>query len=121
MGDLIYPKARISIGGGDLQDVTNLKTMSTNNSKQVHTILQQGAGVTEGVKESTVSWDSVISQEGFERDYVNLLDTAVIFQLRVKLPGVTLTYEGVLVSLDVEGPLDDSIKLSCSFVGSKLE
>ncbi len=121
MGELIYPKARISLGGGDLQDVTNLKANSTNNAKQVHTILQQGAGITEGVKESTISWDSVISSEGFERDYVNLLDTAVIFQLRVKIPGLTLTYEGTLKTIDLEGPLDDSIKLSCEFVGAKLE
>lgn len=121
MGDLIYPKARISIGGGDLQDVTNLKPTSTNNAKQVHTILQQGAGITQGVKESTVTWDSVISQEGFERDYVNLLDTGVIFQLRVKIPGQTLTYEGTLKTISLEGPLDDSIKLSCEFIGAKLE
>ena len=119
-GELNYPKARMSIGGGDLRDVTDFKSMSTNNAKQVHTIIQQAAGVTQGTKESTVSWNSVISEEGFERDYVNLIDTGVIFQIRVKLPLLTLTYVGVLKSIDVEGPLDDSIKLACEFVGARI-
>ncbi len=72
MGDQIYPRGRIALGNGELIDVTNVKVTHTNNAKQVHTIRQKGAGITLGVEETTVSYDSVVGADGQERDYFNL-------------------------------------------------
>lgn len=118
MGDLVYPRGRITVGSGDLIDVTNIKITTTNNAKQVHTILQKGAGITLGVTETTVTFDSVISEDGQERDYFTLVQTGVISQLRIKLPLETITVEGTYKTRDFELPLDDSIKLSMEFVGA---
>jgi hypothetical protein len=117
MGDKVYPRGRIAVGSGDLIDVTNVKVTTTNNAKQVHTILQKGAGITLGVEETTVSFDSVISEDGQERDYFTLVKTGRISQLRIKLPLETITVEGTYKTRDFELPLDDSIKLSMEFVG----
>lgn len=117
MGDKVYPRGRIAVGSGDLIDVTNIKVTTTNNAKQVHTILQKGAGITLGVEETTVTFDSVISEDGQERDYFALVKTGRIGQLRIKIPGETLTVEGSYKTRDFELPLDDSIKLSMEFVG----
>ena len=117
MGDLVYPRGRIAIGSGDLIDVTNIKITTTNNAKQVHTIIQKGAGITLGVEETNVSFDSVISEDGQERDYFTLVKTGVISQLRIKLPLETITVEGSYKTRDFELPLDDSIKLSMEFIG----
>ena len=117
MGDKVYPRGRIAVGSGDLIDVTNIKVTTTNNAKQVHTILQKGAGVTLGVEETTVTFDSVISEDGQERDYFALVKSGRITQLRIKIPGETLTVEGTYKTRDFELPLDDSIKLSMEFIG----
>jgi len=121
MGDKIYPRGRIALGNGDLIDVTNIKVTTKNNAKQVHTIAQKGAGITMGVEETTVSYDSVISEDGQERDYFQLVKTGKIVQLRIKLPGETITVQGVYASRDFELPLDDSIKLSCEFIGHMVD
>lgn len=117
MGTKRYPRGRIATGAGDLIDVTNIKVDTTNNAKQVHTIIQKGAGVTLGVEETTVSFDSVVSEDGQERDYYALVKSGRITQLRIKLPGETITVEGSYKSRGFELPLDDSIKLSLEFIG----
>lgn len=117
MGDKVYPRGRLAIGSGDLIDVTNVKVTTTNNAKQVHTIIQKGAGITLGVEETTLSFDCVISEDGQERDYFALIKSGVISQARIKVPGETMTIEGTYKTRDFELPLDDSIKLSMEFVG----
>lgn len=117
MGDKVYPRGRIATGSGDLIDVTNIKVNTTNNAKQVHTIIQKGAGVTLGVEETTVSFDSVVGEDGQERDYFFLVKSGRIGQVRIKIPGETMTVEGAYKTRDFELPLDDSIKLSLEFIG----
>lgn len=113
----IYPRGRIALESGDLIDVTNVKIDHTNNAKQVHTIRQKGAGITMGVEETTVSYDIVVSEDGLERDYINFVKRGRIKQLRMKVPGETITVNGVFQSQSYELPLDDSIKLSMTFIG----
>ncbi len=117
MGQNVYERGRIAVGSGDLIDVTNIKVSTTNNAKQVHTILQKGAGITLGVEETNVSFDSVIAQDGQERDYFALVKTGKISTLRIKLPKETITVEGAYKTRDFELPIDDSIKLMMEFVG----
>lgn len=121
MGDKIYPRGRIALGNGDLIDVTNIKYTHTNNAKQVHTIRQKGSGIVLGNEESTISYDCVVSEDGAERDYFQLVKTGRIVQLRVKVPGETITVQGTYKTRDFELPLDDSIKLSMEFVGHTVD
>lgn len=113
----IYPRGQIALDSGDLIDVTNVKLDHTNNAKQVHTIRQKGAGITLGIEETTISFDCVISEDGPERDYFNFVKKGRVKQLRMKVPSLTFTVNGVFKDQSYELPLDDSIKLSMSFVG----
>lgn len=117
MGDKRYIRGQIALASGDLIDVTNVRVSHTNNAKQVHTIRQKGAGIALGVEETTVSFDAVISEDGQERDYFALVKKGTIAQLRIKLPGETITVQGAFQSRDFDLPLDDAIKLSMNFVG----
>ena len=121
MGNKIYPRGRIALGNGDLIDVTNVTVSTTNNAKQVHTLRQKGSGITMGVEETTVSYDSVVSETGQERDYFQLVKGGKIVQLRIKVPGETITVEGTYKTRGFELPLDDSIKLSMEFVGHAVD
>jgi hypothetical protein len=113
----IYPRGQIALGSGDLIDVTNVKHDITNNAKQVHTIRQKGAGITLGTEESTVSFDIVVSEDGLERDWYNLLKKGEISQVRLKIPGETITVNGAVKDIGTELPLDDAIKVSVTFIG----
>jgi len=117
MGEKIYPRGRIALGNGDLIDVTNVKVMHTNNSKQVHTMNRPGSGIVMGNEETNITYDAVVSEEGQERDYFALVKTGKIVQLRVKVPGETITVKGTYKSRSFELPLDAEIKLSLEFNG----
>ncbi len=113
----IYPRGRIAMTTGDLVDVTNVKIDTTNNAKQVHTIRQKGAGITLGNEETTVTFDIVVSEDGEERDWLEALKKGLIKQLRLKIPGRTMTVDGAIKQLSTELPLDDAIKQSVTFIG----
>lgn len=118
MGDRQFPRGRIALGNGDLIDVTNVKLMHTNNSKQVHTMNKSGTGVVKGNEETTISYDCVVSETGQERDYFTLVKSGKIVQVRLKLPLETITVEGAYKTRSFDLPTDDSIKLSLEFIGS---
>jgi hypothetical protein len=118
---LIYPRGQIAMGNGDLIDVTNVKLDHSNGAKQVHTIRQKGAGITLGVEESTTSFDAVVSEDGPERDYMKMLKRGDIKQIRLKIPGETITINGTVSARSLEIPLDDAIKYSITFIGHILD
>lgn len=113
----IYPRGYIAMGNGDLIDVTNVKIDHTNNAKQVHTIRQKGAGITLGNEETSVSFDAVVSEDGPERDYLTILKNGTIKQIRIKIPGETISINGTVSQLSKELPLDSEIKFSITFIG----
>lgn len=117
MAENTYPRGQIALGTGDLLDVTNVKITHNNGAKQVHTIRKKGAGISLGVEETTVTYDTVISQDGQERDYFALVKKGTIKQLRLKVPGETITVTGAYQSRDFELPLDAPIKQSLAFIG----
>lgn len=114
---LIYPKAFIAQGNGDLVQVTNFSITLTNNAKQVHTLRKKGAGITLGTQESTVSFDFVIDEDGPERNYWRDVMAGTIRQLRAKGPNVSWTLNGAYQSCDLDAPLDDATKGSATFIG----
>lgn len=117
----LFAKAFLAQGNGDLVRVTNFQVTTTNNGKQVHTLREDGAGVTLGVRESSVSFDFVVGENGFERNYVKDIQDGKIVQLRAKFPGgKVLTLNGIYTNVSLDAPLDDAVKGSMSFVG-KLE
>jgi hypothetical protein len=115
---LVYPQAFLAQGNGDLLQVTNFAATLTNNGKQVHTLRRKGAGVTLGTQESSVTFDAAIDEDGPERNYWRDVMRGLIRQLRVKAPGgKVLTLNGIYTQCDLDGPLDDATKVSCTFIG----
>ena len=118
---LLYPQSFLAMGNGDLVQVTDFRATLTDNSKQIHTLRQKAAGITQGVEESTVTFNASIDEDGSERDYWRLVQRKIVKQLRVKAPGgKTLVYNGKFTTVDLDGPLDDATKIACTFIG-KLE
>ena len=114
----LFAKSFIAQGNGDLVRVTNYNVKFTNNGKQVHTLREDGAGVTLGVRESTISFDFVVGENGFEREYIKDIQDGKIVQLRAKIAGgKVLTHNGIYTTISLDAPLDDATKGSIEFVG----
>lgn len=112
-----YPKSRISMDSGDLVDVTNLSYEITDGSKQVHTLRKKGAGFTQGVEETKVTFDAVVSELGEEFDGISNVKHPVEKQIRIKIPGRTITVNGKFDSMKLDNGTDAEIKASYSFIG----
>lgn len=117
----IYSRGFIAMGNGDLLTVTNVKFDLKNNAKQVHTLRREGDGIFFGPQETTVSFDFVINEEGPERDWFALVQKKQIKQLRLKIPGKTITVNGAFGSVSVEFATDNEIKGSAEFMGKTEE
>ena len=118
---LVFPQSYLAMGAGDLVQVTDFRATLNNKGKQVHTQRRTGAGVVKGKHESTVTFNSVIDEDGPEREYWRFVQKGTIKQIRVKIPsGRVLTYNGMFTVCDLDGPLEDATKVSVTFIG-KLE
>lgn len=119
---LLYPQAYLAMENGDLAQVTDFRVSLTNGAKVQHTLRRKGAGISFGNEEASVTFNFVIDEEGMERGYVRMLQKKQIKQLRAKLPGGdTLTINGAVGQLDLDGPLDDATKGAVTFVGKTEE
>lgn len=121
MGDLNYPKGKLAIEGGELQDVTNVDVSFEDGAKTVHTKRNNGkaSGVVSGTKSCTVSFTMAISEEGFERDFLGKWDKEESIEARFKFPGgLTIVVNGKYTKPSAKGPIDSFVEFNISIIGS---
>ncbi len=112
-----YPKARISQGPGELFDATDITVTYADGEKAVSTLRKNNAGSTSGARTSSISYSSAISEEGFERDYMQNYHKRKVLQYRIKLPGGTiLTHEGRLSNPVINSTVDGEVKFTVTVV-----
>ena len=115
-----YPRGQIGVGSGDLQQCTSVEVTKTNNAKVLHTLRRNGAGVVKGNVAVAFSGETVIDEDGPERDYFDLVDNGEAQNVRIKLPGaVTKTIIGVISEAKVRLTLEEGVLYSFSGVGSQ--
>lgn len=117
----IYPRGQISMGAGDLVDVTNVSFSYTHNAKSKTTLKRPFAGVVLGAEEFSGKFDSIVSAAGLERDYFARVKSGETVPARIKLPGLTVGIDVTLVSIDGELPEDDACKLTINFLGKRTD
>lgn len=114
----IFPQSYLAMENGDLVQVQDFKITTSNKGKQVHTQRRTGAGVVKGKTETTITFNSVIDEDGIERNYLRFVQKGTIKQIRAKCPGgLVLTVNGMFTTCDIDGPLEDATKVSCTFIG----
>jgi hypothetical protein len=112
-----YPKARISLGPGDLIDVTDVTLTYEDGEKIVATLRQNPAGSTHGTRSVTCAFNSALSQEGFERDWLGKYRKREKVEARLKLPGKTIVIVGRLTKPTINSSVDDFIKFGVTIIG----
>ena len=121
MGEpLTYPKGRIAVEGGELQDCYDISGSITDGKKTVSTMRGGGmaSGVVSGSKSASITFKSAISKEGFERDYLGKHQRDETVQARFKFPGKTITVNGQWTNPTWASNIDGFIDFTITIIGS---
>jgi hypothetical protein len=117
-----YPKGRIAIQGGELQDAFDIALTFEDGKQTVHTFRGKGManGMTTGKKKSTVTFKSAVSANGMERAYMEDWNSNKKINVRVKIPGKTITINGNYTkpnfgSMNVDNFIEFSISVEGKF------
>lgn len=119
-----YPKGHIAVEGGELQDAYDLNLVFEDGETDVHTFGGGGEakGSTSGKKKGTLTFKSAISEAGFERDYFGRYKKRKVTNVRVKVPGksisITGRYRSPSITSNVDGFIDFSIVIAGKWTDS---
>ena len=112
-----YPRGQVAFGAGDLQQATDAKFHFENGAK-VQGTLRGRTGITTGVRKATVSFSTLVDENGPERDWVKKVKQGKIEQARFKFPGgVTYTIKCTASSVEGETTLEDGVHMHVELVG----
>lgn len=114
---LDYPKGRIAQGAGDLQDAQDINLAYTDGEKHVHTLRRNAAGSTTGGRGVTLTFKSAISENGFERNYMENYRKRRVIQYRVKVPGDEFIVVGRISEPNIVSNVDGHIEFTVKIVG----
>lgn len=91
-----YPHGKIAVEGGELQDAYDVSVTFEDSEKDIHTFANAGqpTGSVGGHRKGSVTFKSKISKRGFERDYLGRWNRRQVTQVKVKVPGKTVTITG---------------------------
>ncbi len=114
-----YPLGQISIGSGSLRQCTNFEFDYSRTAKLKHTLREpNGAGITKGSASVTFSGETVIDEDGPERNYFDMVDTGSAQQCRVKLPGaITKTINGVITRIRTRLDVEEGVMITFEGTG----
>lgn len=114
---LDYPKGRIALGSGDLNDVSDFTLAYQDGEKHVNTLRKNGAGSTSGPRNCTLSVTAKISEAGFERDYMQNYRRRRPLLFRLKVADDTFSIKGRLSTLQIVANVDGEITFTFTVIG----
>lgn len=112
-----YPKGRCALGPGDLIDVFDWSFEGEDGETIVATIRANPSGSTFGKRSGKLTIQSAIGHAGFERDWFGKWQKREVVELRLKVPGITITVTGRLTQPRVTGNVDNFINFTVSVIG----
>jgi hypothetical protein len=114
-----YPKGQIAVNGGNLQDAFDIQVKFDDGETDVHTLRNGGmaAGSTGGKRKCEITFKSAIGQEGFERDYMGNHSKRKVVNVRVKVPGKTISVTGRFRQPSISSNLDGFIEFTVTIGG----
>jgi hypothetical protein len=116
-----YPKARVSIEGGDLIDCYDAALTYTDGEKTVSTLRQNPGGSTGGARSVSLMLKSAISEAGFERDFFGHYKKRKVVQARVKISGKTFVVTGRFTSPTINSNVDNFVDFGINLLGKAVE
>jgi len=114
---LDYPKGQVALGPGDLLDCADITIAFEDGEKVLATLRMNPAGSTHGMRSASATYKSLISKEGFERDYMTKYRKREVIQLRLKVPGMVFSCVGRFSKPQIVANVDNAIEFTITIVG----
>jgi hypothetical protein len=116
-----YRTGRIAVEGGDLQDAYDISVSFTDGNKTVATGSSADiSGVFIGPKGIEVSWNSKISEDGFERDYLGKYRKGATIQVRLKLADADIVCVGKYTQPSFKFASESEIEFTIKLIGKQV-
>lgn len=112
-----YPKGKVAMGGGDLMDAADITISCEDGEKVLATLRMNPAGSTHGIRSASATFKSLISEDGFERDYMTKYKKRTPVQVRLKVPGMVFTVTGRLSKPQIVANVDNAVEFTVTVVG----
>jgi hypothetical protein len=112
-----YPSGQIQMGSGDLQDAISGDFTIENNAKNVHTLRRNAAGYVIGVVDASGNLSVVVSENGPEKEYVQMVNAGRPVAMRYKMPLISGNFTGVAKTAKVAFKVGEAIQLDFSVIG----
>lgn len=119
---LRFPRGQIAISG-DLRQATDAEFTFTNGAVLRHTLRSTDgpAGFTQGNKEVSGSVNTIISEDGIERDYLDFAKTLEGKRFQFKTPLSTYVIEGVVQSVTIRLVQDNAVEANVTLIGTLVD
>lgn len=114
---LDYPKGSVGFEAGDLVDCADITISIEDGEKVLATLRMNPAGSTHGMRSGTATFKSLISNEGFERDYMTTYRKRKVVKIRLKVPGLVFSCVGRLSKPQIVANVDNAIEFTISVMG----
>ena len=114
---LDYPKGVVAMGSGDLLDAADITIAFEDGEKVMATLRMNPAGSTHGMRSASATWKSLVSKEGFERDYMTKYRKREVVQIRLKVPGLVFSCVGRLSKPQIVANVDTAIEFTVTLMG----
>lgn len=114
---LDYPKGQVGFEAGDLVDCADITIAFEDGEKVLATLRQNPAGSTHGMRSGKATFKSLISNEGFERDYMGAYRKRKVVKVRLKVPGLVFSCVGRLSQPQIVANVDNAIEFTVTVVG----
>lgn len=114
---LDYPKGSVGFEAGDLVDCADIIISFEDGEKVLATLRQNPAGSTGGMRSASATFKSLISNEGFERDYMTAWRKRKVVKIRLKVPGLVFSCVGRLTKPQIVANVDNAIEFTVTVIG----
>lgn len=112
------PRGQVSFGSGPLQLILDFDAKTANGVKLKSFLRRNPGGYVVGAKVVTGSFNMMVSEDGDERDWDQLVDEAKMQRLIVKAPGgKRKTLNCILTEVGDKTSVEDGYARAISFTG----
>lgn len=119
MAQLDFPRGQVAMNGGDLVQVQDATLDIVNGGKVISTLRSNPAGFVKGNLVATLKFNGVVSEDGPERDWPEMVATGDPQQVIFKaVPGTKYTIDCNATDMNLSLTMEEGTKFSVTLMGA---
>ena len=112
-----YLEGKVALGAGNLQQAFSIVHRTSKSKELKSTFGGNPSGITTGARTDEMTFKVLIREEGVERDYDRAYDNDETVQIRMKVPGKTITVTGEIQEMETTAEQGQAVEKSVKVIG----